>query len=429
MGTYCMPFSILGLCVLGVCLLGCCYAGAIARRNDEDSDESESEGVYDDDVGDMDVLPEGWEEHQMDDGNVYYYNALTQQTSWTAPPTPLPPPPPPPPAGTPLPDGWAEYMDEGGATYFYNTLTMETTWNRPSPPAGAGEIAGEIKLTIMEEEDGQRKCTLTDRHNKAAQKAGGSADRGRTGAMRHGVARSGKADGDDDAAAVVCCCCADEAVHTAAEERRKARAAKERARWEKRSCLMRVLCLPFDAFVGTTRRVCTLLRRACRLLCCPCRLCYQAVAAGGKVYCAPCILCCECVAMPFVCVWRAMYRALRCIVYVALCECLWRKRKPAEHKGRAKGEAAAKSDTRNGPKGRAKGRGGETRRPNGAKKAPPPLKGGNKGGARRHQSSSFEMESCSSMSMVSSEESDEYQYDRGRKGRHHDGHRDRKGCG
>ncbi|KAI8086534.1 uncharacterized protein BX664DRAFT_360056 [Halteromyces radiatus] len=50
------------------------------------------------------------------------------------------PPPPPPPARPinvppPLPPGWLEYYTQGGRPYWYNTVTEQTTWDRPSQPA------------------------------------------------------------------------------------------------------------------------------------------------------------------------------------------------------------------------------------------------------------------------------------------------------
>ena len=32
-------------------------------------------------------LPEGWTEHQTEDGETYYYNSLTGQSTWTCPTT------------------------------------------------------------------------------------------------------------------------------------------------------------------------------------------------------------------------------------------------------------------------------------------------------------------------------------------------------
>ena len=35
-----------------------------------------------------------------------------------------------------LPPNWTEYKTESGEKYYYNSVTQETTWDRPVAPAG-----------------------------------------------------------------------------------------------------------------------------------------------------------------------------------------------------------------------------------------------------------------------------------------------------
>lgn len=59
-----------------------------------------------------------WQEVQDDQGRVYYYNSLTQETSWENPEALLSP-------------SWKTYKTEDGKEYYYNETTGETTWDRP----------------------------------------------------------------------------------------------------------------------------------------------------------------------------------------------------------------------------------------------------------------------------------------------------------
>ena len=45
---------------------------------------------------------------------------------------PLPPPPPPPPPKAELPEGWISANDDNGDEYFFNTITGESSWDVPS---------------------------------------------------------------------------------------------------------------------------------------------------------------------------------------------------------------------------------------------------------------------------------------------------------
>lgn len=90
------------------------------------------------------ALPPNWAELYTDDGVTYYYNSVTQETSWELPKLPvlpaLPPEkkraqlskslPPVPPQAAPITD-WVETYTEDGQLYYYNSKTMETSWERP----------------------------------------------------------------------------------------------------------------------------------------------------------------------------------------------------------------------------------------------------------------------------------------------------------
>ena len=61
------------------------------------------------------LLPPGWEMLIDPQSNrPYYVNHETQQTSWNPP--------------IPLPNGWEEKKDDHGRTFYFNLLTNQTTW-------------------------------------------------------------------------------------------------------------------------------------------------------------------------------------------------------------------------------------------------------------------------------------------------------------
>jgi sugar lactone lactonase YvrE len=72
------------------------------------------------------MLPEGWEAMFDDDGDMYFMNKLTEETTWERPTKP---------ATRPLPPGWEELVDEEGATYYSNMYTGETVDERPTKAA------------------------------------------------------------------------------------------------------------------------------------------------------------------------------------------------------------------------------------------------------------------------------------------------------
>ena len=95
-------------------------------------------------AGDPKALPEGWEEHEDDDGHVFYHNELTSETTWSRPrptkrgemrevtctrPTVRATGP-----GAPAPAllyGWEEHTDDDGQRYYYHPRERRTTWTLP----------------------------------------------------------------------------------------------------------------------------------------------------------------------------------------------------------------------------------------------------------------------------------------------------------
>lgn len=73
-----------------------------------------------------------WEELTDDQGNVYYYNAATQETTWTKPGS----------------GDWVTYTTDDGREYYYNEKTQETTWEKP------GELTPEENKSEEIEEPG-----------------------------------------------------------------------------------------------------------------------------------------------------------------------------------------------------------------------------------------------------------------------------------
>lgn len=57
-----------------------------------------------------------WEELTDEQGNTYYYNSVTQETTWTKPGS----------SGD-----WLVYTTDDGREYYYNEKTQETTWEKP----------------------------------------------------------------------------------------------------------------------------------------------------------------------------------------------------------------------------------------------------------------------------------------------------------
>eukprot|EP00526_Cylindrotheca_closterium_P004161 CAMPEP_0113637722 /NCGR_PEP_ID=MMETSP0017_2-20120614/19755_1 /TAXON_ID=2856 /ORGANISM="Cylindrotheca closterium" /LENGTH=4255 /DNA_ID=CAMNT_0000548783 /DNA_START=113 /DNA_END=12880 /DNA_ORIENTATION=+ /assembly_acc=CAM_ASM_000147 len=126
-------------------------------------------------------LPDDWIE-AVDEGSgqTYYYNTVTQETSWEKPHAALEEEVVPEgnedeaiaapeaaepyepvvteatdniPEGDDLPSGWIEAVDESsGQTYYYNTVTQETSWDKPTsiPEEDAPDVADEIPGSAIE---------------------------------------------------------------------------------------------------------------------------------------------------------------------------------------------------------------------------------------------------------------------------------------
>ena len=86
-----------------------------------------------------------WSAHYDDEGRLYYYNAVTEESAWEPPeegfnPPEEGPPPPPPPAETTTTTAeddddtaeWVAYQDEEGREYYFNSVTGETQWEKPA---------------------------------------------------------------------------------------------------------------------------------------------------------------------------------------------------------------------------------------------------------------------------------------------------------
>jgi uncharacterized protein YbdZ (MbtH family) len=74
-------------------------------------------------------LPAGWEAVKDDQGDTYYWNTLTDETTYDRP-APMSLPPPRFPRKVPDP-AWCPVQDDNGETYYWNETTDETAWDRP----------------------------------------------------------------------------------------------------------------------------------------------------------------------------------------------------------------------------------------------------------------------------------------------------------
>jgi hypothetical protein len=101
----------------------------------EDGEEEEYDGAAEAAAG-------GWIRHEDEEGNPYWYNEETYDTSWTDPALGDAA------AGGALLPGWIEQESEDGSgTYYYHETSGDTSWERPSAAAdgsseGAAGAAG-----------------------------------------------------------------------------------------------------------------------------------------------------------------------------------------------------------------------------------------------------------------------------------------------
>jgi hypothetical protein len=92
-------------------------------------------------------MPDGWNKHRDEEGNRYYEESGTGLTSWDAPEGAV--------GGsvdggllestherseTVLPSGWGKDVAEDGDKYYFNENTGETTWD--APPGSVGGSSG-----------------------------------------------------------------------------------------------------------------------------------------------------------------------------------------------------------------------------------------------------------------------------------------------
>ncbi len=100
--------------------------------------------MSDDDDGEV---PESevheWSAFYDDEGRLYYYNSTSGESSWDPPEKFNPPPEAPEEVKDSEPEpqesqdeatqksSWVAYQDEEGREYYFNTVTEETTWDRP----------------------------------------------------------------------------------------------------------------------------------------------------------------------------------------------------------------------------------------------------------------------------------------------------------
>jgi len=90
--------------------------------------------------GGSDGASSDWSAHTTDEGQTYYYNSLTGESTWD------------PPAGwqqtsAPQPHtaqlGWSKHYTEDGTPYYYNAQTDESSWDAPPDLSGQTEAATE----------------------------------------------------------------------------------------------------------------------------------------------------------------------------------------------------------------------------------------------------------------------------------------------
>jgi len=126
------------------------------------------------------VLPPNWvEDFDSSSGRVYFYNTVTQETSWERPALEAIPVENAPvteetakstlveseepehhaeakeeDVNPTLPENWVEVVDQSsGNVYYYNNVTQETSWEKPVPPVEFGDASAAPSLPESNEED------------------------------------------------------------------------------------------------------------------------------------------------------------------------------------------------------------------------------------------------------------------------------------
>ncbi|KAF5210929.1 FF domain family protein [Clavispora lusitaniae] len=103
-----------------------------------------------------------WQEVKDDQGRTYYYNPVTQETSWENPDV------------SSLASSWKSYRTEDGREYYYNEASGETTWDKPAELEEASKDGTkETDETVQETEDLVEDAAekLTERDAKLAKEA------------------------------------------------------------------------------------------------------------------------------------------------------------------------------------------------------------------------------------------------------------------
>ncbi|GIL74510.1 hypothetical protein Vretifemale_4510, partial [Volvox reticuliferus] len=119
-----------------------------------------------------------WTVHKSEDGSVYYYNTVTEESTWEKPPgfkgevQDV--------AEAPVPvetkqvgdTDWQEVKCADGRVYFYNETTEETSWAVPEPVAAFRRQQQEAEAARCKEEEEKRRVARMDAEAAARQRAG-----------------------------------------------------------------------------------------------------------------------------------------------------------------------------------------------------------------------------------------------------------------
>ncbi|EGV62211.1 U1 snRNP protein [Yamadazyma tenuis] len=92
-----------------------------------------------------------WEKVVDDDGNEYFYNAITQDTSWTNPELDK------------TPSNWQEFTTDDGTKYYYNSESGETTWDKPEDFVSGEDSVVQIATDDDEDAEEPEKMTELDK--------------------------------------------------------------------------------------------------------------------------------------------------------------------------------------------------------------------------------------------------------------------------